>query len=206
MALSCTLDADPESSLVTALLHESRSRNTSNYSELRLDTESQHHATLVVLGDVAMGHPEPGPRDLQENVDRLAGRDEDRVLPDEVRFHDSVARKNEETAGAMDVEGVMHWVIGVHLVDQSNLHLVPDPKPPVDLPSFGACRPIDQLPTHVARRGQPVHIHHVVFPLDPACLVSMLTAAMLVRGRWMLIGWSSVVVMALSSCTNELCR
>jgi hypothetical protein len=45
-----------------------------------------------VLGDVAVSHPAPRVRDVEQDVDRLAGTDEDRVLPDEVGLDDVVAR------------------------------------------------------------------------------------------------------------------
>ena len=59
--------------------------------------------------------------------------------------------EDEEAARAVDVEGVVHWVVGVHLVDQADLHLVADPELPVDpvvlvagrrSMSFQACSPV----------------------------------------------------------------
>src|SRR3954451_8113974 len=41
-----------------------------------LHVEAEHHAALVVLGDVAVGHPEPGVGHVEQDVDRLAGLDE----------------------------------------------------------------------------------------------------------------------------------
>ena len=48
--------------------------------------EAEHHAALVVLGDVAVGHPAPGVGDVEQDVDGLAGADEHGVLPDQVRL------------------------------------------------------------------------------------------------------------------------
>ena len=57
-------------------------------------------------------------------------------------------------------------MVGVHLVDQADLDLVSNPEIPVDR---GVRRPnvtVDELPAHVLRRRAPIHLHHVVFPLD----------------------------------------
>ena len=48
-----------------------------------------------MLRDVAMGHPHSRMRDVEENVNGLTGRDEHRVLPDKVGFHDTVARQHQ---------------------------------------------------------------------------------------------------------------
>jgi hypothetical protein len=40
---------------------------------LLVDDEAEHHAALVVLGDVAVSHPVTGVGDLEQDVDGLAG-------------------------------------------------------------------------------------------------------------------------------------
>ena len=85
----------------------------------RSDVEAEHHAALVMLGDVAVGHPTARVRDVEQDVDRLTGADEHGVLPGQVRFHDVVAREDHEPAGPVDVERVWHGVVGVHLVDEA---------------------------------------------------------------------------------------
>jgi hypothetical protein len=40
---------------------------------LFVDDEAEHHAALVVLGDVAVSHPVTGVGDLEQDVDGLAG-------------------------------------------------------------------------------------------------------------------------------------
>jgi hypothetical protein len=52
-----------------------------------------------MLGDVAVRHPPARVGDVEQDVDGLAGADEDRVLPDEVRLDDLVARG--ESRGAI---------------------------------------------------------------------------------------------------------
>src|SRR3954466_10176173 len=48
----------------------------------RLDCfEAEHHSTLVVLSDVAVRHPTARIGDVQQDVDRLAGKHEHGVLP-----------------------------------------------------------------------------------------------------------------------------
>src|SRR4051794_34556209 len=50
---------------------------------LGLDVEAEHHPALMVFGDVAVGHPPARVRHVEQDVDRLAGAHEHRVLPDE---------------------------------------------------------------------------------------------------------------------------
>ena len=68
----------------------------------------------------------PGVGDLQQDVHRLPGPHEHRVLPDQVRLGAAVAREDDEAAGPVDVERVVHRVVGVHLVDEPDLDLVAD--------------------------------------------------------------------------------
>jgi RimK family alpha-L-glutamate ligase len=75
------------------------------------DVEAEHHPALVMLGDVAMSHPAAGVRHVEEDVDGLAGAHEHRVLPDQVRLDDVVAREDQEAAGAVDVERVRHRMV-----------------------------------------------------------------------------------------------
>src|SRR5687768_3567766 len=97
-----------------------RSRALLIFSTLRADTElsvalsvtrssgcnveREHHSHLGVLGDVAVGHPAAGVGDVEEDVDGLAGADEDGVLPDQVGLRLAVAGEDEEAARAVDVE------------------------------------------------------------------------------------------------------
>src|SRR4051812_49180074 len=77
-----------------------------------LDVEAEHHAALMVLGDVAVRHPAAGVGDVEQDVDDLAGAHEHRVGPDEVGVLDAVAAEDEEAARAVDVEGVVHRMVG----------------------------------------------------------------------------------------------
>ena len=98
----------------------------------RGDVEAEHHAALVVLGDVAVRHPHAGVGDVEQDVDDLAGPHEHGVLPHQVGLELAVAGEDQEAPGAVDVEGVVHRVVGVHLVDQPDLHPVADRELPVD--------------------------------------------------------------------------
>ena len=120
----------------------------------------------MVFGDVAVRHPDPGIGDVQEDVDGFAAADEHGVLPHQVRFDGTVAAQDEEPPGAVHVERVVHRVVGVHLVDQPDLHLIADPESPVDPVVAFAGVPVEQDPPHVRRGGHPVHLDHVVLPLD----------------------------------------
>ena len=50
----------------------------------RFDVEAEHHPALVMLGDMAVRHPDARLGHVEQDVDGLAGPDEDGVLPDEV--------------------------------------------------------------------------------------------------------------------------
>ena len=84
----------------------------------------------------------------------------------------------------MDVEGVGHRMVGVHFVDEADLHLVADPERPVDLSVLGAGFAVDELPAHVRRRRHAVDLDHVVFPLDSlrrvVCVASAVVSVVLV--------------------------
>jgi hypothetical protein len=47
----------------------------------RSDVEAEHHPALVMLGDVAVRHPEARVADVQEDVHPLPGTYEHSVLP-----------------------------------------------------------------------------------------------------------------------------
>jgi hypothetical protein len=70
----------------------------------------------VVLGDVTVRHRESWVRDIEKDVHRFAGSDQHRVLPDQVLFRHVVAREYQEATGPVDVEGMGHRVVRVHLV------------------------------------------------------------------------------------------
>jgi hypothetical protein len=61
----------------------------------------------VVLGDVAVRHPDPAIRDVEQDVDGLAGAHENGVLPDEILLARAVAGEDDEAPGAVDVEGMV---------------------------------------------------------------------------------------------------
>ena len=122
----------------------------------------------MVLGDVAVGHPLPGVGHVQHDVDGLAGAHEDRVAPHQIGVGDAVAREDEEPAGSVDVERVVHRVVGVHLVHQPDLHAVADAEPPLDVVVLRVVGAVDELPARVGRRRELVDVDHVVFPLDAA--------------------------------------
>src|SRR3954464_10910035 len=59
-------------------------------------------------------------------------------------------------------------MVGVHLVDQADLHPVADGELPLDGVVGGVGGAVDQLPAGVGRRGDPVDVDHVVLPLAAA--------------------------------------
>src|SRR5919108_5268671 len=136
--------------------------------DLLVDVEAEHHAALVVLGDMAVSHPAAGIGDVEQDLDRLLGSHQHRVLPHEVGLRDAVAAQYQEPACAMDMERMVHGMVPGHLVDQSDLDLVPEPEPPIDSRVFCASFTVDELPTHVGGCGHSIYLDHVVFPLDAA--------------------------------------
>ena len=95
----------------------------------------------------------------------------------------------EEATGPVDVEGMGHRVVRVHLVDEADLHLITDAEAPVDRGVLRACRAVDELPAHVGGSGDPVDLDHVVFPLDP------LRGVMLMRAFVVLVLVPALVVL-----------
>ena len=134
----------------------------------------------MVLGDVAVRHPATRVRDVEQDVDGLAGADEDGVLPDEVGLRDAVAGEDDEAAGAVDVERVVHRMVRVHLVDEPELDAVADRELPVDPVVGRAGVAVDEHPAHVRGRRQAVDLDHVVLPLDPAGVVPVLVVVVAV--------------------------
>src|SRR5690242_14494452 len=61
-----------------------------------VDVEAEHHAAFVVLGDVAVRHPQAGVRDVEQDVDGLAGTDQHGVLPDEALLGLAVSGQDQE--------------------------------------------------------------------------------------------------------------
>ena len=79
------------------------------------------------------------------------------------------ATMHQEPAGPVDVERVVHRVIGVHLVHEPDLHPVADRERPVDLGVACARVAIDQRST-ACWSGSVIRLisSHRVFPLDAA--------------------------------------
>ena len=86
--------------------------------------EAEHHPALGMLGDVAVRHPQTWIRDVKQDVHGPSHGHEHGFLPYQVGLRLTITRQDEGAAGAMDVEGVVHRVIRLHLVDESDLHLV----------------------------------------------------------------------------------
>src|SRR5262245_57909900 len=73
--------------------------------------KAEHHAALVVFGDVTVRHPESGVCHIKQDVHGLSCEQEHGVLPDQVLFDNTILRQDDEASCAMDVERVWHWVV-----------------------------------------------------------------------------------------------
>src|SRR5262245_1685644 len=95
------------------------------HSKVRFfNREAEHHPTLEVLRDVAMQHPDAGIAHIDQDVDRLPRGHQHCVLPGQVVIPRSVAGEHEE-ALAVDVDRMLHGMVPVWLVDDSDLHPIP---------------------------------------------------------------------------------
>jgi hypothetical protein len=127
-----------------------------------------------MLGDVAVRHPQTGIRDVEQDVHGPSRWHKHGVLPHQVGFRLALTRQDEEAPGAMDMERVVHRVIRLHLVNESDLHPVADREGPRDGPILGSALPVDEHPSHVAGLGGTVDLRHEVFPLEPVVLFVLL--------------------------------
>src|SRR5512133_3270817 len=131
--------------------------------------EAEHHAALHVLGDVAVGHPQARVGHVEQDVYGLNRTHQHGVLPHQVGLGDPVAGQYQEPAGAVQVERVVHGMVGGHFIDQPDLDSVANGEPPVDGGAVGTSGPVQEPPVHGGARGLTVDLDHVVLPLDALC-------------------------------------
>src|SRR5215211_7504580 len=93
----------------------------------------------------------------------------------------AVPREDEEAAGSVDVERVVHRVIRVHLVDEPDLHSLAYGERPGDGVVLGPALPVDELPDHVGGVRSTVDLRHQVLPLKTVAMITMFMSAMFVR-------------------------
>ena len=117
-----------------------------------------------MLRDVTVDHPSPRIRHVGQQLDRLAGGNDRRVLPDEILAPHAVAGQDEK-ALAVQVNRMGHRVARRRVVEDSELHHVAATKAPVDVHVLLARRRIAEHPGDLVARRQPVHHRHAVVPL-----------------------------------------
>ena len=85
----------------------------------RLDVEAEHHSALVMLGDVAVGHPTPDMCHVQQDVNGLPRTRRRAPCPSTpgLARHTPSRGEDEEPTRTVDVKGVVHRVVPCHLVE-----------------------------------------------------------------------------------------
>src|SRR5688500_12541549 len=106
------------------------------------------HAGFEMLGDMAVGHPAAGIVELDEEIHGSPGRKQHGVLPGMVRDRPPVPGHHHETL-AVEVDGVVHGMEGVPVVDESKENAVAAPKAPVDRHVLAAGGAVAQYPGDV---------------------------------------------------------
>jgi hypothetical protein len=66
---------------------------------------------------------------------------------------------------------VVHWMIGVHLVDQPDFDPVPNRERPVEWTVHCTGLPVDELPNTVARIRCPIDLRHQMLPLETIAVI-----------------------------------
>ena len=115
-----------------------------------------------------------GVGDVEQDVHRLAGPHQHRVLPDQVRLLPPSRRRTRKRPAPWTWNGwCMGWSESISLTRRIFTRS-PDPEAPVDRGVLRAAGAVDELPAHVGRGGHPVDLDHVVLPLDaPGRLVGV---------------------------------
>src|SRR4029453_17360572 len=136
---------------------------------------------------------------------RLAGADEHCVLPHQVRFDRPVTGEDQKPAGTVEVEGVMHGMVGVHLVDQPDLEPLSDAEPPVDCRAVDPSGAIEESPVHGRGRTEPIDSFSYSHSIPCQLTSESLPAAMswCIPAWWWYITTSSWCIPASSSCVVE---
>jgi hypothetical protein len=86
----------------------------------------------------------------------------------------------------VEMERVMHGMVGFHLVDQPDLDPLSDAEPPVDCRAVHPSGAIEEPPVHGRIGARPIDLDHVVFPLDPVggAMPSVIAMVGVMVGRW----------------------
>ena len=100
----------------------------------------------------------------------------------------AIAGQDQETARAVDVERVVHRVVRLYLVDESDLHAVATVNSQVMAPFLAPVSRSMSMPDHVAGSDCTVDLRHQVFPLEAVAL-----SWPCARGEAPLLGLGSVV-------------
>jgi len=108
-------------------------------------TEGKHHARMEVFGDVAVQHPVAGVGHVDEDVHRRADGHDGGVFPDEVGVFHPIHLQHQVSL-PVQVDGVVHRVERLRVVEEANLDDVAGGEVPVDVHVFLPCIQVTCLP------------------------------------------------------------
>src|SRR4029453_10043407 len=100
------------------------------------------------------------------------------------------------------MEGMRHRMVRVHLVDEADLDLAADAEAPGDGPVLRTRWAVHELPAHVRRSGYPVHLDHVVLPLDAVGSIVSVPVGIVVVLRVMLVTCVLLVLVRMAALSH----
>lgn len=115
-----------------------------------------------MFGYMTMSHPITGITGIQENIHRISGRDQDRVLPGKIIIPFTIDTGDEESL-SMKMNRVLHGVRRFRIIRDMDFDLVTLFEIPVYIHIFFLGLVINHLPSHIFRIRHLIHhLHHAI--------------------------------------------